>query len=146
MKIREINFNDFKKIFKLFNQLNDKLNNCEDLFKDYLLRIKSDNSKYILIIEDEINDVTELVGTCSILIEQKIIHDYGIVAHIEDLIIDEKYKGKKYGSVLLKEVIDIAKNLDCYKIILNCKDEIKDFYIKNGFEFKQLQGSIYFKN
>jgi glucosamine-phosphate N-acetyltransferase len=146
MKIREINFNDFKKIFKLFNQLNDKLNNCEDLFKDYLLRIKSDNSKYILIIEDEINDVTELVGTCSILIEQKIIHDYGIVAHIEDLIIDEKYKGKKYGSVLLKEVIDIAKNLDCYKIILNCKDEIKDFYIKNGFEFNQLQGSIYFKN
>lgn len=146
MKIREINFNDFKKIFKLFNQLNDKLNNCEDLFKDYLLKIKSDSSKYILIIEDEINDVTELVGTCSILIEQKIIHDYGIVAHIEDFIIDDKHRGKKYGSVLLKEVIDIAKNLDCYKIILNCKDEIKDFYIKNGFEFKQLQGSIYFKN
>lgn len=146
MKIREIKYNDFKKFFKLLLQFNNQLNYCEEDFINYILRMKSDSNKFILIIEDEINGIKELVGTCSILIEQKIIHNYGIVAHIEDFVIDKNYRGEKYGSILLKEVIDIAKKLNCYKVILNCKKEVKEFYIKNGFQFNQLQGSIYFNS
>ena len=144
MIIREIDYNDFDKFLKLLSQLNNQLDLNEDNFKHYLLSIKRDGNKFIMIIEDTINNNIEMVGTCTIIIEKKIIHNYGLVAHIEDFVINKNYRGKKYGSILLKEMIKIANNLNCYKIILNCKEEIKNFYIKNGFEFKQLQGSIYF--
>ena len=37
MKIREIKYDDFKNFFKLLNQFNNQLNNCEDVFINYLL-------------------------------------------------------------------------------------------------------------
>lgn len=144
MIIRELDFNDFNNFMYLIKQLNNDILMNERRFKDYLLILKRNSDKFIFVIEDEIDDIKYLVGTCCIMIEQKIIHNYGLVAHIEDLVIDKKFKGKKYGSKLLEFCKDIAKQLNCYKIILNCKEEIKEFYVKNGFEFKQLQGSIYF--
>ena len=144
MIIRELNFDDFFIFMNLIKQLNNDVLIDKIKFVDYLLNVKKNSNKFIFVIEEEIDDIKYLVGTCCILIEQKIIHNYGFVAHIEDLVIDKNFKGKKYGSKLLKYCKDTAKQLNCYKIILNCKEEIKEFYIKNGFEFKQLQGSIYF--
>ena len=142
--IRELELDDFDNFMNLIKQLNSEILMNERKFADYLLNIKGNSDKFIFVIEEEIDNIKYLVGTCCIMIEQKIIHNYGFVAHIEDLVIDKKFKGKKYGSKLLKFCKDIAEQLNCYKIILNCKEEIKEFYIKNGFEFKQLQGSIYF--
>ena len=144
MIIRELDFDDFNNFMNLIKQLNNNILMNERKFIDYLLNIKGNSDKFIFVIEDEIDDITYLVGTCCIMIEQKIIHNYGLVAHIEDLVIDKKFKGNEYGSKLLKNCVNIAKQLKCYKIILNCKEEVKEFYVKNGFEFKQLQGSIYF--
>ena len=54
-------------------------------------------NKYIYFISD--NNV--IVGTGSVLIEKKIIHGFQSVAHIEDIVIDQKHRGKKYGKHLL---------------------------------------------
>ena len=93
MIIREIDYNDFDKFLKLLSQLNNQLDLNEDNFKHYLLSIKSDGNKFIMIIEDTINNNIEMVGTCTIIIEKKIIHNYGLVAHIEDFVIDKNYRG-----------------------------------------------------
>jgi glucosamine-phosphate N-acetyltransferase len=103
---------------------------------------KLSDSHAIYVFEDSINKV--VVGTVTILIEDKIIHDMGKVAHIEDLVVDPKYRGAKLGKTLLEKMTEIAKNAKCYKIILDCSQDNEDFYIKCQFKQKGLQMSQYF--
>ena len=42
-------------------------------------------------------DGDRIVGTCTLLIESKFIHDGGIVGHIEDVSVDAKYQGTGVG-------------------------------------------------
>ena len=77
-------------------------------------------------------------------IETKIIHNFGKVAHIEDVIVDNTYRGKGLGKMLVQKCIDYAQKLDCYKIILNCSDENIPFYEKCGFSKKENEMTLYF--
>ncbi|MDH3360847.1 MAG: GNAT family N-acetyltransferase [Nitrosopumilus sp.] len=76
----------------------------------------------------------KIVGATTLLIEQKFIHAGGIVGHIEDVVVDNKFQGKKIGEKIIKYVLEYAKNRGCYKTILACTDEIKPFYEKIGFK------------
>ena len=38
----------------------------------------------------------------------------------------------------------IARENDCYKVILDCDNEVKNVYIKNGFHIKGIQMAEYF--
>ena len=84
------------------------------------------------------------VGMISLLIEQKIIHKGGKVAHIEDVVVDKNHRGKGYASKLIQHVIKIAKAYNCYKCILNCTNEVIPVYEKNGFSVKTNGMSLYF--
>jgi bifunctional N-acetylglucosamine-1-phosphate-uridyltransferase/glucosamine-1-phosphate-acetyltransferase GlmU-like protein len=74
-----------------------------------------------------------IVGHGTIIIEQKIIHSLGKVAHIEDIVIDYKYRGLGLSKILIDKLISIAKRNDCYKIILSASDDMVSFYEKLGF-------------
>ena len=88
------------------------------------------NSNHIIKIIKNKN-TKKIVGTVTILIEEKLLHNNGRVGHIEDLVIDESMRGCGLG----KKILDIAKNecKNCYKIILNCNDNNIDFYNKCGY-------------
>ena len=89
------------------------------------------NNHYIYVIYD--NDTNETIGSITLIIEQKIIHDFGYVCHIEDVIVRKKYYNKGFGAKLLNIAKDVAQQHNCYKIILNCANNLKKFYIKNNF-------------
>ncbi|MCA9828126.1 MAG: GNAT family N-acetyltransferase [Nitrosopumilus sp.] len=93
-------------------------------------KINSNNDHIIVVAE--LNG--KIVGTTTLLIEQKFIHDGGIVGHIEDVAVDNKFQGQKIGEKIIKYVLDYARNRGCYKTILDCTDEIKPFYEKIGFK------------
>jgi glucosamine-phosphate N-acetyltransferase len=76
----------------------------------------------------------KVIGTASILIEQKIIHNGGFVGHIEDVVVHKDHQGKRIGSLLIDKCIDVAKSFNCYKIILDCSPSNVKFYQKNGFK------------
>tara|TARA_B100001758_G_C18386324_1_gene600336 strand:- start:166 stop:618 length:453 start_codon:yes stop_codon:yes gene_type:complete len=76
------------------------------------------------------------IGMITLFIEQKIIHNGGKVGHIEDLVVDKKYRKKGYASLLISHVVSIAKLYNCYKCILNCNDDNISIYQKNGFTLK----------
>jgi len=123
----------------------------EDLWNGFLtsldsLRKTSDIDKNkASVIFDKINSnpdhvivVAELdgtiVGATTLLIEQKFIHDGGLVGHIEDVVIDKKFQGQKIGEKIIRYMLEYAKNRGCYKTILDCTDEVKPFYEKIGFK------------
>ncbi|MFB5623992.1 GNAT family N-acetyltransferase [Candidatus Nitrosopumilus sediminis] len=75
----------------------------------------------------------KIVGSTTLLIESKFIHNGGLVGHIEDVVVDKDYQGQKIGEKIMKFLIEISKNRGCYKTILDCTDDVKPFYEKLGF-------------
>ena len=49
----------------------------------------------------------------------KIIHNISNVCHIEDVVIDNNYRGKNLGTKLIEYAKEYAKMEKCYKIILS---------------------------
>lgn len=84
-----------------------------------------------------------IIGSITFLIEQKIIHNGKNVLHIEDVIVDKNSRGLNIGKTLLNLSIDYAKKNNCYKIILDCKSELKIFYEKCNFTETNIQMSYY---
>ena len=61
---------------------------------------------------------------------------------IDDLCVDEKYRGKKIGETLFQYVKQEAKRLGCYEITLNVwegNDAAKRFYEKMKMKVKESQ-------
>ena len=85
-----------------------------------------------------------IIASVSLLLEQKIIHDCGIVGHLEDVVVDRDYRKYGLGKFIIERIIKIAMERGCYKLIGDCKSELLGFYEKNGFESKCVQISIYF--
>ena len=83
-----------------------------------------------------------VVGSTTLLIEQKFIHNGGIVGHIEDVVVDKNFQGCGIGEKILKYLLEIAKKRGCYKTILDCTDDVKPFYEKLGF--KQIANELRF--
>ena len=76
----------------------------------------------------------EIIGTGSILIEPKYIHSGGRTAHIEDVAVRRDYQLTGIGSLIVQHLVDIAKAVACYKVVLDCNDKTAPFYEKLGFK------------
>ena len=74
-----------------------------------------------------------VVGAGTLLIEQKLIHNGGKVGHIEDIVTRKGYERKGIATLIVVELIDIAKMSGCYKVILDCSKNNIVFYRKLGF-------------
>ncbi len=66
------------------------------------------------------------------VIENKIRGE--VAGHIEDIVVDKEVRGKMIGVLLIKELIEVARNKGCYRITLFCKEELINFYSRNGFK------------
>jgi phosphoacetylglucosamine mutase len=74
-----------------------------------------------------------IIGCGTLLIEQKIIHELGSVGHIEDIVVDSKYRGYGIGKKIILHLNHLSKMMQCYKCILDCSNENVGFYEKCGF-------------
>ena len=128
--IREIQESDLEKGFL---ECLDNLKIASDLEKDSARNILNsilDDSNHIIHIA-ELDG--KIVGSTTLLIEQKFIHKGGFVGHIEDVVVREGFERKQIGKRIIESLLEIAKNRGCYKTILDCKDDVKEFYEKIGF-------------
>ena len=129
--IREIEEDDLKNGFL---ETLDFLRNTGDLDKnkanEILKKIKQNPDHIIYVAIDN----KKIVGSTTLLIEQKFIHDGGLVGHIEDVVVRKDYEGKGIGIKLVTSMLERAKEKNCYKTILDCKDDVKQFYERIGFK------------
>jgi glucosamine-phosphate N-acetyltransferase len=75
----------------------------------------------------------QVIGTVSLLIEQKFIHHGGMVAHIEDVSVRVGYEKMGVGTALVRHAKEQAQKIGCYKVILNCAEHLVPFYESLGF-------------
>jgi glucosamine-phosphate N-acetyltransferase len=76
----------------------------------------------------------KIVGSTTLLIETKFIHNGGKVGHIEDVVVNKEYQRKGIGEKIITYLLRYAKDQGCYKTILDCVDDVKPFYEKLGFK------------
>ena len=131
IKIRELQKKDLQNGFlttldSLKQTSNIDKNKADEVFE----KIKSNPNHIIAIAELD----GKIVGTTTLLIEPKFIHDGGLVGHIEDVVVEEKFQGQKIGNEIIEFLLEFAKNRGCYKTILNCTEDVKEFYEKMGFK------------
>lgn len=99
------------------------------------------------LVDDTINlnnfKKITVIGTGTIIFEPKLIHEGRYAGHIEDIVVHEDYRGYGIAKNILKKLKDEAVDKYCYKIILDCKDDLCEFYSKNGFEKHGAQMKLY---
>ena len=131
IEIREIEDGDLEKGFL---ETLDFLRKASDIdknkAKEILKKIKQNQNHIIHVAVDD----NKIVGSTTLLIEQKFIHDCGLVGHIEDVVVRKNYEGKGIGIKLVTSLLERAEEKNCYKTILDCKDDVKQFYERIGFK------------
>lgn len=139
--IRKLAKSDFNnKYLDLLDQLSstNQENFTYDKFELFINQLNNNHNIYVI----EKNN--KIIASGTLLIENKIIHNFGKVGHIEDIVVDFNERGSGLGKLMINHLIETAKNLNCYKIILNCNESNVKFYEKCGFTKKELEMVIYF--
>jgi glucosamine-phosphate N-acetyltransferase len=90
---------------------------------------KNPHQKIYVIVKN-----SKVIGSASILIEQKFIHDGGKVGHIEDVVIRKEFQGKRIGQKIVNILLKYAEKQGCYKTILDCTNDLMPFYENLGFK------------
>ncbi len=146
--IRLINKKDYS-VIKLLEQFkNNKLDISKELFEFYVEKgckypIDIGTSQLIFVMEDI--RIMKIVGHVSVIFEHKLLQELRQIAHIEDVIVDNAYRGQKLGKQLIDFIVNYTNRMKCYKVILDCSKTNTPFYEKCGFEKKENQMVIYFK-
>jgi GNAT superfamily N-acetyltransferase len=72
----------------------------------------------------------EIIATYSVLLERKIIHNGGMVGHLEDFAILPEFRGLGYGKQMIDHIMEFCKENNCYKVIHNCQESLVSYYEK----------------
>ena len=120
----------------------DYLRNASNLDRETATNIL----KKVIANPDHIIQVAEIdgkiVGSATLLIEQKFIHNAGRVGHIEDVVVSKEFEGRGIGMKLVRSLLEKVEIMNCYKTILDCKDELIPFYERIGFRKESNQMRI----
>lgn len=137
----------YKGYLRLLSQLSRQhtdIQSMEDLtynqFRDIYQQITQNRNHHIYVIE--FNGM--IVASCTLLVEPKFLRGGSLVGHIEDVVVDEKHRSLGLGKVLVQYATNAAKGFGCYKVILDCKNELVPFYKKCGLENMGSQMALYF--
>ena len=135
-----INTNNYNSIIECYNNFT-KINKhliTECKLKNIIEKLPPNHNIFAYTIYNNI------VGLITVIIEQKIIHNGKCVAHIEDLTVDKNYQNQKIGKQLINFALTYANENNCYKCILDCDNNMENYYINNSFKTKGLYMANYF--
>jgi glucosamine-phosphate N-acetyltransferase len=75
----------------------------------------------------------QVIGTASLLVEQKYIHRGGLVGHIEDVAVHRTWQGRGIGTAVVGFATEEARKVGCYKVVLDCFEGLVPFYTRLGY-------------
>jgi len=101
-----------------------------EIFKE----IQKKENSYIFVAVDKDK---QIVGAIKLIIERKFWRGGKRAGHIEDVVTRQDFEHMGIARSLIEQAIGKAKKIGCYKIILDCRDELIPFYKKFGFNESQ---------
>lgn len=130
--IRDAVAEDFSMVYSLFEQLwpNKELNRNE---------LRNVYDRGVISATDQLFCATidgEIIGFCAYAIVNN-LWQAGYIAYIYAMVIDEKYRGKGFGSQMIMEVIKSSKLQGIKRVELDSgfpREKAHQFYEQLGFE------------
>lgn len=131
--IREITTADFEALMTLYMQLhhNDMPEDTEEI-RQLWKQILDDKNHHIIVAEED----GKIVSSCVCVIIPNLTHGQQPYALIENVITDEKHRGKGLATQCLDYAKDIALKENCYKLMLltgSKKESTLNFYRRAGY-------------
>ena len=127
MKIRQLQPSDTKQVIDLWTSSFSR-NFSNVLNPGYL----NDPSSITMVVYER----NTIIGVASIHIIYKLSRTLGL---IEDVAVNKDHRGKGIGKSLVEKLIEIGKQKNCDKIVLNTSEKNSKFYEKIGFEKNEIQ-------
>jgi glucosamine-phosphate N-acetyltransferase len=142
--IRPLSLSDYDKgHLKVMEQLTVVGTVTREEWTNRFLELRRQSETYfVAVVEDLQSGVIVASGT--LLVERKFIRNAGLCGHIEDIVVDSSARGQNLGLKIVNNLVDIAKRLGCYKVLLDCEKKNIPFYEKIGFREKEIQMVQYF--
>jgi len=130
--------------YKLIKQLSDTTNYDVDKFLINLNQINNYGIIYVACLNLPPSDDFIIVASGTCFLEPKIIHNFMNVGHIEDIVVDSNFRGKGIVHNILNFLKNYAVCNNCYKVILDCHQDLIKVYSKSNYIQKGVQMAIYF--
>ncbi len=103
-----------------------------DRYEAAFAEVQSDPRQTLLVAED----AGAIVGTVTLVIVPNLTHVGRPYAIIENVVVDDAHRGKRYGEALMRYATDIAHDAGCHKLALTSnrhRTEAHRFYERLGF-------------
>jgi len=98
----------------------------------------------IVVLVDKSSD--KIIASSTLFLEYKFIHQCATRGRLEDVVVSDSYRGKKVGELIVRIISELAREVyNCYKLTLDCTDELKKFYAKNNFAWASNMLAIRFR-
>lgn len=133
--IRLIRHDELDQLLELYRQLNTEdpvIPPTEELDRQWNDMFHDPNMKFV-VAEDQ----GKLAAVCVLVIVRNLTRGGRPFGLIENVVTSENHRKKGYGSQILQKALDLARQADCYKVMLltsSKEDATLRFYEKNGFE------------
>eukprot|EP01147_Barroeca_monosierra_P006203 gene6203-9221_t len=143
--VRELNeFDDPGRVVYILKQLSEVGSLPVRSKKTFQSAMTNQGNAISMVVE--IGHSNTIVAYGKIVIEPKFIHSAGSIAHVEDLVVEDRIRRQGFGSALLDRLVKKARESHCYKVLVDCSEVNVPFYEKNGFVRKGACMSKYFSN
>ena len=124
-KIKKNDLIDILELLQLISKFKPQISSLNHLWDNQLLKQKNFYA-FVAILDERI------VGYGSVAIQTGIRG--GKIGYIENIVTHPNFKNKGIGKTILETLFNISKANNCYKIILQCKEENVGFYKKCNYD------------
>ena len=114
-------------VIDLLQRISEFRPNFETYERNLISYLSQDN--LVAVVMEDLNG--DVIGFGSLFLEKKLRG--GVLGHVEDIVIAESHSGEGVGKQLVNHIVDLAVQLDCYKVTLSCSTDNQGFYEKCGF-------------
>jgi len=126
--VDKINIDDYKSFINVHMQLENTIKFTENKFIELINEIVNTKGIYVCI---RMKSNNEIIGCGKFFIDIKFGKNKGF---IDDVVIDKNHRDRKLGTYLINYLLEYASKQNCYVCNIICKEENKNFYIKQGFK------------
>jgi len=130
--IRKATENDFEKVYPLFEQLWPNKELDKNALRIVFNRGVNSDTDELLCLDYS----NELIGFCAYAIVNN-LWLAGYISYMYAMVVDEKQRGKGFGTILIKESIKDSKDRGLKRLELDSgfhREKAHEFYMKLGFE------------
>jgi len=132
VRIRKAIENDFEKVYPLFEQLWPNKELDKNALRIVFNRgVNSDTDELLCL-----DYCDEVIGFCAYAIVNN-LWQAGYISYMYAMVVDEKQRGKGFGTMLINESIKDSKDKGLKRLELDSgfqREKAHEFYMKLGFE------------